>query len=191
MRNQQHRVCKGMHSWTKEVGVDLRLREHHLQSYNLQQNYPWPSKWQAQWTTAPRNQAHTKRLCRNVPDGREHSNTICADQQSSNTYMYIKDPLLLSTPNTILTLTSAKTQHFYALPKPHRTQLKVWPIVSACLLAVENSRDSNGCCSNSSNHDWKTYAYIEHTTDLLQRLNNIDKEQLKGKIEICVKFHFT
>ena len=82
----------------------------------------------------------------------------------------------LQTPST------AKTQHFYALPKTHKKTLKIRPIVSAC----GGIFDRLGWLLQSILKPLlkQVSAHLNSTTDLLQRFNNIDKTALKGMIPI-------
>ena len=80
------------------------------------------------------------------------------------------------------TPTTARTQRFYALPKTHKTELKIRPIVSAC----GGIHDRLGwllqlLLKPLLRHD---SAHLNNTTDLLQRFTDTDKTQLKGKIPI-------
>ena len=78
----------------------------------------------------------------------------------------------LQTPST------AKTQHFYALPKTHKKELKIRPIVSAC----GGIFDRLGWFLQQILKPLLKHvaAHINNTNDLLQRFNNIDKINLKG-----------
>lgn len=80
------------------------------------------------------------------------------------------------------TPSNAKVQHFYALPKTHKKVLKIRPIVSACggifdRLGWLLQTIFKPLLKNVS-------AHIDSTADLLRRFNDIDKDQLKGKIPV-------
>ena len=80
------------------------------------------------------------------------------------------------------TPTTARTQRFYALPKTHKTELKIRPIVSAC----GGIHDRLGWLLQLLLKPLLRHvsAHLNNTTDLLQRFTDTDKAQLKGKIPI-------
>ncbi len=77
---------------------------------------------------------------------------------------------------------SCRTQRFYALPKTHKQVLKIRPIVSACggifdRLGWLLQRILKPLLNSVS-------AHLNSTSDLLQRFNNTDRQQLQGKIPV-------
>ena len=75
---------------------------------------------------------------------------------------------------------SAKTQRFYALPKTHKKNLKIRPIVSACggifdRLGWLLQQILKPLLKNVA-------AHLRSTADLISRCNSIDQDQLQGKI---------
>ena len=80
------------------------------------------------------------------------------------------------------TPTTARTQRFYALPKTHKTELKIRPIVSAC----GGIHDRLGWLLQLLLKPLLRHVstHLNNTTDLLQRFTDTDKTQLKGKIPI-------
>ena len=78
--------------------------------------------------------------------------------------------------------TTARTQRFYAIPKTHKTELKIRPIVSAC----RGIHDRLGWLLQLLLKPLLRHvsAHLNNTTDLLLRFTYTDKTQLKGKIPI-------
>ena len=84
--------------------------------------------------------------------------------------------------NNLQTPTTARTQHFYGLPKTHKTNLKIRPIVSAC----GGIFDRLGWFLQQLLKPLLSHvkAHLNSTTDLLARFNAIEESKLSGTIPI-------
>ena len=84
--------------------------------------------------------------------------------------------------NNLQTPTTARTQHFYGLPKTHKTNLKIRPIVSAC----GGIFDHLGWFLQQLLKPLLSHvkAHLNSTTDLLARFNAIEESKLSGTIPI-------
>ena len=87
--------------------------------------------------------------------------------------------------NNLQTPTTARTQHFYGLPKTHKTNLKIRPIVSACggsLIALAGFYSS--CWNHCSLRVTQKLTWTAHATDFFARFNAIEESKLSGTIPI-------
>ena len=84
--------------------------------------------------------------------------------------------------NNLQTPTTARTQHFYGLPKTHKTNLKIQPIVSAC----GGIFDRLGWFLQQLLKPLLSHvkAHLNSTTDLLARFNAKEESKLSGTIPI-------
>ena len=84
--------------------------------------------------------------------------------------------------NNLQTPPTARTQHFYGLPKTYKTNLKIRPIVSAC----GGIFDRLGWFLQQLLKPLLSHvkAHLNSTTDLLARFNAIEESKLSGTIPI-------
>ena len=123
-----------------------------------------------------RRQRHHKKLTKNpTKNVRKQINNTLSDILSRCDF----PPRLIYNLQTPAT---ARSQRFYALPKTHKTELKIRPIVSAC----GGIHDRLGWLLQLLLKPLLRHvsAHLNNTTDLLHRFTDTDKTQLKGKIPI-------